>query len=114
MRTGLVAALALLASTSSVQAAPAGFSLSSILQQASQALHGLGIDIVPSTDSSKHGPVWRFDIGKFYSQVVKQVKHDISWHKKFQGWDTFKANGVNLGPSSSSSFWLATRSSAES
>ncbi|BGP38326.1 hypothetical protein JCM10450v2_002272 [Rhodotorula kratochvilovae] len=101
MRVGSVAALALLAhSAAPVQAAPL-FGLAAIWQQVEQRIESLldsyGIDVTPSTDSSKHGPVFTFDYSNFLSKVASKKAHSVSWKKKFVGWDSYKANGVNLG-----------------
>ena len=88
-----------LAATPAAAAPVPSFSLSSIL---SSVLSDLGINIngVTIPAASKHGSV--FNIVSNWAKYVetkvatKLYSHKLEWNK-FQGWSTFKANGVNLG-----------------
>ncbi|GAA6014347.1 hypothetical protein JCM10207_005427 [Rhodosporidiobolus poonsookiae] len=102
--TSTAAATALLLASSSLpvtQAAPLfglGALLQSIESRVESVLSSFGINITPSTDAAHHGPVFTFDYQAFLSKVESiKYAHSMQWGKKFVGWDTYKANGVNLG-----------------
>ena len=99
-------AIALTASTitTDVSAAPV-INLPSIVGQVigntgksiESILRSVGVTV--STDAGKHGPYWSFnvDIKPNRGNGWKPKKHDVNWRKPFSGWNTYKANGVNLG-----------------
>lgn len=95
-------ALAVASGAVQVQAAPLfGFgSLVDIIHRAEDRVESwldkYGIDITPSTDAGKHGPIFTFDYKKFLKAVSNDRHARYIAKKKFSGWDSYKAVGVNL------------------
>ncbi|KAI5452871.1 hypothetical protein NCC49_006410 [Naganishia albida] len=105
-------ALTALSAATAVNAAPVaepgaiGNLISSISKATSQSINSilssLGISI--SSDAWKHGPYVVIDVNAHSGDSKHKHKnlksHKMNW-KKFQGWDTYKAHGSNIGA------WLA-------
>jgi hypothetical protein len=114
--TAPVLLLALASSTVSVQAAPLpSFNLASILsnvlhtstQTLQNVIESFETAVGQSTDANKHGKVTIFNPLSFVKALSKaRYNHACpsTKAKKFPGWKKYKANGVNLGTSSASSF----------
>ena len=58
-------------------------------------LSPLGLQV--SGDASKHGRYWSLNYGFDRSARKKANKHNVPWQQPFVGWNSYKANGVNLG-----------------
>jgi len=58
-------------------------------------LSPLGLQV--SSDASKHGRYWSLNYGFDRSARRKVNKHNVPWQQPFVGWNSYKANGVNLG-----------------
>lgn len=105
--TGAFAVTALAASTA-VNAAPVaapgaiGGLISSISKATSQSLNNIlsSLGISASTNAWKHGPYKVIDVSRHSGDSKNPHKnlksHKMNW-KKFQGWDTYKAHGSNIG-----------------
>jgi glucan 1,3-beta-glucosidase len=101
-------ALTALAATTSVNAAPIanpgaiGDLLNSISQATSQTINSIlgNLGISASTNAWKHGPYKVIDTSKHSgdskTKHTNLKSHKMNW-KKFQGWDTYKAHGSNIG-----------------
>ncbi|KAK8844011.1 hypothetical protein IAR55_006804 [Kwoniella newhampshirensis] len=97
MRYG-IAITALLALGSSADAAAISDRASSGGWGLASILSAFGISV--SNDAGKHGPTFSINYNAHGNGVgawQKAVSHSIPWRNNFQGWSTYKANGVNLG-----------------
>jgi hypothetical protein len=101
-------ALTALAASTAVNAAPVaepgaiGNLISSISKATSQSINSIlsSLGISVSSDAWKHGPYVVIDVNAHSGDSKNSHKnlksHKMNW-KKFQGWDTYKAHGSNIG-----------------
>lgn len=108
MKYSGVLAISALAASTVVNAAPVaspgaiGDIISSISMATSQSLNNIlsGLGISASTNAWKHGPYQVIDVSKHSGNSKAKhpnlKSHKMNW-KKFEGWDTYKAHGANIG-----------------